>query len=356
MGFLFLIASLFWVFFAGLSAVSLFLFVFSVNKFISPGFMLANAAIVVGVLPQLYAVCAAAAAISTRQPIMLLGYLVLWPFQMVRVLSQHSIISGIGSVSQFIAKDKRYENFRTEREDWLRLVSPGHSLSERLLAESDRLMPRMILKWLEAWACAFGVIFVGLFAAGSAGSSPGRLSFGIGNLFAVDPATAVALPGGQRVSFRLKFLSDIRPVAGLSSAAWGKMVEAVRNDFARTGDQVDTWKTVQALEVQPSVTRPEKALRDHSHDLSTGIVALPAQGREAILVGFVDGRWGWVTIDRRTNCAVILGPDLPGCSRHQITDQRAYDMAALDPKQSDGRVYVPVRASSGRSDSYIFEQ
>lgn len=97
------------IFFAGLSAVSLFLFVFSVNKFINPGFMLANAAIVVGVLPLLYAVGAAAAAISTRQPIMLLVYLVLWPFQMVRVLSQHSIISGVGSVSQFIAKDKRYE-------------------------------------------------------------------------------------------------------------------------------------------------------------------------------------------------------------------------------------------------------
>lgn len=145
-------------------------------------------------------------------------------------------------------------------------------------------MPRMILKWLEAWACAFGVIFLGLFAAGSAGSSPGHLSFGIGNLFAVDPATAVALPGGQRVSFRLKFMSEFKPVAGLSSAAWGKMVEAVRSDFARTGDQVDAWKTVQALEAQPSVTRPEKALRDHSHDLGTGIVALPAQGREAILI------------------------------------------------------------------------
>ncbi len=35
MGFLFLIASLFW-FFAGLSAVSLFLLVLSVDKFINP--------------------------------------------------------------------------------------------------------------------------------------------------------------------------------------------------------------------------------------------------------------------------------------------------------------------------------
>ncbi|CAA2161110.1 hypothetical protein MBRA_06270 [Methylobacterium brachiatum] len=341
-------ATICWLLFVGCVVVAATSALLMLSGLTSPYIVLQVVSVCTSALWYLYAAGAIASVVATGKPYFLLVYLIGWPFVMYKMYIDYAMSSGIGGVSRKIVLEDRFDAYRKRQQDWMYVVSLGHSLAERMLHEAAGLRIGNLLRWAGAVVMAIAVIVVSLPISLRREGERGIVATFVGGLFQVDPASATTLPGGGRTSFRLDFLNRYQPTAGLSLASWSGLVGAVRTDYPRQGPNIDGWKALPGLtKLAPVVTRPQKALREHSADLGNGLIALPIREGNPSVLAFVEGRWGWVEVDRYGSCAVFLGPDVDGCSRSGISDEQAYKMAEFDPAAVQTG-YVPAVAEPTR--------
>lgn len=341
-------ATICWLLFVGCLVIAALSALLMMSGLINPLTFAATAAVFTSALWYLYAAGAIASVVATGKPYYLFVYLIGWPFVMCRMYINYSMSSGVGSLSRQIVLEGRFDAYRKTQQDWMYVVSMGHSLAERMLHEAAGLRIGGLLRWAGAVVMAIAVIVVSLPISLRREGERGIVASFVGGLLQVDPAKATTLPGGGRTSFRLGFLNRYQPTAGLTLASWSSLVGAVRTDYPRQGPNIDGWKALQGLtNLSPVVTRPQKALREHSADLGNGLIALPIREGNPSLLAFVDGRWAWIEVDRYGNCAVFLGPDVDGCSREVISDKQAYKMSEFDPAAVQTGYVPAVTAAEG---------
>lgn len=200
-------------------------------------------------------------------------------------------------------------------QDWEQLVSPGHVLGERIKRAGRVAFALAVPCFAAAGMFAFA------FATGRGPdilnalpiptvSVPGFVE----RALTYDPSTYTDLGGGQRVDFSLGWMKDIPRSKGLSEDAWRDLNRAVVADIRNAGAETGRWNATPALAVAPKVTRPDRALSEHVARLETGIVTIPSAGQpqRIHIVGFVNGLWGWTTLDG-TGCRTFGPIAIDGC-------------------------------------------
>ena len=199
-------------------------------------------------------------------------------------------------------------------QDWEQLVSEGHVLGYRarrfgkvLFLPALAVFVAVMLHVAHIAASLFGwqLPLPRLPLPSAAIAVP---SF-VKDALTYDPESYVDLGGGVRTSYRLAWLADLPRSRGLSAEAWSDLVKAVGTDIAAARAETDRWTATPALATAPKVTRPAKAISEHSARLSTGIVTVPAASdpQRAHVVAMVDGGLAWATLGP-AGCTVPFGP------------------------------------------------
>lgn len=215
--------------------------------------------------------------------------------------------------------------------DWQIIASPGHVLMARL----QRFAAWMFLPFLGLFILSAMMLF-SVYGRQMVGIVP-QLPQSFRAAFTFDANTYFDI-GGKRVGPDLAFLADYKPgSAGITPAQWSGIVKALMADLATSGHDIKQWKVLATLDPQPIVTRPAKALTEHSKRLSTtGIITLPENMKDrrmAYAVAHIGGQWAFL-IAAPGQCRVITGPDIAECPRDggDGFNTRRTDWQAMKPK------------------------
>lgn len=190
-------------------------------------------------------------------------------------------------------------------QDWETLVSPGHVIGHRVQSLGPVSMVAGIL-------FAAGAIYAATVALDPWGPRIAAPDFIVGML-TVDPNTYVDLGNGQKASYRLAWLNSIPRERGMDVAGWTALVGAVQADARQFGYNPTEWTQTAELEVGPQITRPSKAFTDHADKLGRGVVAIPEDGSQTLITGFVEGSWAIASLDPWGQCGIVFGPAVEGC-------------------------------------------
>lgn len=207
----------------------------------------------------------------------------------------------------------RGEEIPAGTQDWQILVTAGHVRGHRLLDVGKKLfLPALTLGLVGGW-----LAFSGVGGIATTFRAPPSLV----RALTADPAHFAVLPGyEEKGDYRLAWLAGAvgAPQRGLTPQGWQQLIEAAGADVQKHGDRVSDYEATPKLTTTPLVTRPEKALAEHSDKLASGIVAIPhEQGAPGIVAAWVDGRLAVATFapspDIGGLCFQVLGPAATRC-------------------------------------------
>ena len=195
-------------------------------------------------------------------------------------------------------------------QDWQLLVTEGHVRGHRIVSLLRTFTIPALLSGLVGGFLAFQSLTGGMAGYGL----PRSVATSISHALSYNPATFVSAPAvsDEGLDYSLAWLANLSPVRGLDAAGWAALVKAAATDISTHGDKTDDYVAVTALASAPVVTRPSKVFSDHSADLASGVIAIPAvvpgKASPAHVVAWVGGKLAWAVIAPGPRIGILFGP------------------------------------------------
>ncbi|MGH0214394.1 hypothetical protein NKY66_10820 [Sinorhizobium meliloti] len=225
-----------------------------------------------------------------------------------------------------VQQPEEYPGGINPRWDVAQIATRGHVLVGRLEYIFENLRAFMLWLWL--------VFLVLLWLTFKQGEVWGPNIFGalqrpLAAALTFEPDDYFDIGGGLKSGPEIAWLGDYAPTPeSLSVADYEALIVAVGADSAKYGTNVDGWEHVGPLKVQPRITRPAKVFDDKASELRNGVVAVPEEGRDIIIVAYVEAKWAFAIV-RSGQCATFVGPAVKACS-DQTRDNGRWDSMAVE--------------------------